>query len=243
MNNSESTDVIVLAAGKGTRMNAGVNKMFLKLHGIPVLYQTLFRLNQCAVVKRIILVSREDEIGAMRTMICEYGALDKVVDIIAGGVERADSVRCGLEYINNHPISDVVMIHDGARPFFTEELIKRLKNGAMKSDAAIPVLRLHETIRQKTGEKRAKVIDRNTLFASQTPQAFKIKHIIPCFLEAEQNRLNLTDEASYFEQLGLEVDMVEGEKWNIKITTRNDLAWAECLLGFYPELEMRSRLD
>ncbi len=231
-------DVVVLAAGRGYRMKSDLNKIFLNIRRIPILYRTLYRLNGCLSVNRIIVVLQEDEKVAFHEMLDRFGPISKVVKVVEGGKERADSVRNGLRYIDDNPDSDVVMTHDGARPFFSEGLIRRLAERAVESGISIPVLRLNETIRQKSSTGSTEVIDRDSLYITQTPQAFLSRHIYECFLAEGQKSIGLTDEASYFEKLGFETDMVDGEKWNIKITTKEDLAWGECLIDRHPELRI-----
>ncbi len=231
-------DVVVLAAGKGSRMKENVNKMFIEIRGIPVLYRTLNRLNTISAVNRIVVVLRKDEESEFERMMETHGRIPKLVEPVIGGQERSDSVRNGLKFIVGMPESQVIMTHDGARPFFTENLIISLAGNLGERRGSIPVLKLNDTIRQKRGNEPARVVDRESLFITQTPQAFYIEHVVPCFLSEKQKVLQLSDDASYLEKAGYEISMVEGEKWNIKITTKEDIVWAECLLDKYHELKV-----
>lgn len=231
-------DVIVAAAGKGTRMNSEKNKMFLNIQGVPVLYRTLFRLNKLKHVRRIAVVISREEGREFEEMVKNYGQIPKLVKILWGGSERSDSVRNGLRFIQEGLCSDLVMVHDGARPFFSDDLIADLTDGASKSGIAVPVLKIYETIRQKTKNNHSRVVDRNDLFITQTPQVFQSRLIKKSFFSGETIKQKLTDEASYFEKLGFEISMVKGEKWNIKITTKEDLKWSECLLKYHEELQI-----
>ncbi len=230
--------MVVLAAGKGTRMHSGTNKMFQKIKSIPILYRTLYRLNELSVIRRIVVVIREGERSDFDSMIRNYGVLHKIEAVINGGTERHDSVRKGLSYIHQNPLSEIVMTHDGARPFFSVQMIKRLAEKSRDKSIVIPVLGVNETVRQKDGHGVTKIIDRDRLFITQTPQALKIDDIVGCFLSENQNKVKFTDEAGYFEHLGLAVSMVDGEKWNIKITTEEDLKWSEFLLENYQDLRL-----
>jgi 2-C-methyl-D-erythritol 4-phosphate cytidylyltransferase len=231
-------DMVVLAAGKGTRMRLGTNKMFQKIKSIPILYRTLFRLNELSIIRRIVVVIQEGERSEFDAMIQNYGVLHKIEAVINGGTKRHDSVRKGLSYIHQNPLSEIVMTHDGARPFFTVQMIKRLAEKSRDKSIVIPVLGVNETVRQKDSHGVTQIIDRDRLFLTQTPQALKIDDILGCFLSENPKKVNFTDEAGYFEHLGLAVSMVDGEKWNIKITTEEDLKWSEFLLENYQNLRL-----
>lgn len=233
-------DVLVLAAGKGARMQSSVNKMFRNINGIPVLYRTLWRWNAIPFVSRIILILRERDRILFDEMIAGFGKIKKIGAVVAGGETRSDSVRNGLRYISQNPSSDIVMTHDGARPFFSEDLVQRTKSKVSYRCIAVPSLRIYETVRQKLKHHSSRIIDRETCFIIQTPQAFHINEVEPCFLSFEQAALDLSDEAAYFEQKEYRVEMVEGEKWNIKITVQEDIAWGELLLQQNPILRLNT---
>ena len=234
----ELADVIVLAAGKGTRIGAEKNKMFIKISGIPILYRTLFRLNKITEINSIILVCREDEKKTIKDMITSYGELEKLKSYVTGGKERSDSVLKGLKHFVENSKVDVVMTHDGARPFITECIVQSLLALLETGSISIPVLPLHETIRKRVGSMQTMIINREDLFATQTPQVFNKKETNPCFFAPTAQRLKLTDEASYFEAAGKKVILVGGDKRNIKITTREDVDWAECLIKHYDDLKL-----
>ena len=233
-------DVVVLAAGKGERMNSSVNKMFHEINGIPVLYRTLARFNEISNVNRIVVIIQEQDRYKYEEMTTRFGAIDKIEAAIQGGQKRSDSVRNGLQYILQSPASDIVMTHDGARPFFSPELVRCLETAVKSRCIAIPALSIFETIRQKKKDQPAKLVDRDTYFIIQTPQVFEVASIDECFLSSKQAFLDLSDEAAYFEEKGYSVDLVKGEKWNIKITTQEDLIWGELLLNGYPELRLKT---
>jgi len=243
MSSNESlADVVVLAAGKGERMLSTTNKMFHKIKGVPLLYRTLARLDACVVISRIIAVIQEGDHKKYQDMLLKFGMLQKVETEVWGGRERSDSVRNGLKFLLSNPGADIVMTHDGARPFFSENLVKEVITAARTHEVVIPTLRIYETIRQKYENEPAKVVDRDKLFIVQTPQAFQTKSIDKMFFGFNQLSLNLTDEAAYFEHMNRRVYFVEGEKWNIKITTKDDIGWADLMLDYYPFLRL-AKLD
>ncbi|PCI28279.1 MAG: 2-C-methyl-D-erythritol 4-phosphate cytidylyltransferase [SAR324 cluster bacterium] len=239
----KKVDVIILAAGKGARMKAEKNKMFLTLQGIPVLYRTLSQFNDFFRVDRIILVVRPGEENDINEMLEEFGPLRKIEPIVLGGKERYDSVKNGLQYLLDHRSADLVMVHDGARPFVTESLLERFFTGIEEKEVLLPVMPIFETVRKKLAEGKTRTVDRESLFVMQTPQAFHFNSIEQVFFSIEEGVFNPTDEASYFEHLNYTVRMVEGEKWNIKITTQDDLTWAQCLLTGYPDLKIQADLN
>jgi 2-C-methyl-D-erythritol 4-phosphate cytidylyltransferase len=133
---------------------------------------------------------------------------------------------------------DLVMTHDGARPFITESLVQRLVEAADEDSIAIPSLPVFETVRKRDTLGNTSVVDRQHLYTVQTPQVFHVKQIPHCFLNGDKRELKLTDEASYFEVAEKRVKLVEGEKWNLKLTTPEDILWAEFLLQQHKALQL-----
>ena len=233
----KGNDIVVAAAGSGKRADLGLNKMYAKIDGIPLLYRTLHRLDGIRSVGRIVVVVRREEERQFGRMMRRYGALGKIAAVVHGGLRRADSVRNGLRYLLDCVPSNLVLVHDGARPFVSSRLIDRLADAAKRVGAAIPVIEVDDTVRRRDGE-RTEVVDRSLLLLTQTPQAFRKEMIETCFLSERQLSLQLTDDAAYLEREGFRVETVEGEKSNIKITRGEDIAWAECLLARHPELNI-----
>lgn len=233
-------DVVIVGAGKGERMKAGMNKVLLELRGIPIIIRTMMPFSKSECVNRIILVISRDDNKDISKVLKNYGKPEKLEKILFGGESRADSVLVGLKYldINRDSSSDVVFVHDAARPFVEEELIKRVLENTGEDSVTVPVLSVQETLRKKTADGRTKVINREELYISQTPQAFKVDMIKECFLGDFRESGNLTDEASYFEILGKNVSIVEGIKKNIKITTKEDMQLAEAILDRFAQLRM-----
>lgn len=235
--------VILLAAGSGNRMKANKNKLLLPIKSIPILYRTMHRLNKIQLIDLIILVCKDGEEEQIKKMISNYGEISKIRAIINGGKERSDSVNCGLEKVKSMQQNGIVMTHDGARPFITETLVKRLIESVDEESISIPSQKVVETVRKQEQDGSTTVVDRQHLYTIQTPQVFHVKQIQHCFLNTDKTALNLTDEASYFEVSGKKVTLVEGEKWNIKLTTPEDIAWAEFLLNRYDELKLAGLED
>lgn len=236
-NPNKKAEVIVLAGGSGLRMNKGINKVFLELMGIPILIRTLLKLESCPHISRIIPVIRKEDEKEFQNLIKKF-SLNKLTLPVTGGVERSDSVRKGLEFIRANGNASYILTHDGARPFFSHELIANLLNEIEGKNCVIPTIPVAETTRINRADGKSEVIDRNLLSLTQTPQAFSRNSLEECFLSDSQGKLNLTDEASYFESLKYKVTQIPGEKWNIKITNPEDLDWAECLLTQFEELNI-----
>lgn len=235
----KKADVIVLAAGRGRRMNADRNKMYLSVDQVPIIYRTLRRFDQSRWTSRIFLVCKDEERHTIREILEKYGVINKPTQFVSGGDQRCDSVKNGLQAFLEQSPSRWVMVHDGARPFFSQTLVRNLIDAAATDQISVPVLKMTETLRRRREDDLTEVIDRDSTFAVQTPQVFSKEMIVPCFFGKTAGGEPLTDEASYFEAAGKKVTMIEGEKWNIKITTREDIRWAECLLKSYPELRQK----
>jgi len=235
---NNQADAIILGAGKGRRMMSDVNKMFHQINSIPLLYRTLYRFQMSDCINKIVVVLRPEEQKAFNRIIKQHGKLSKIAGIVDGGIERADSVRNGLRFLMDNFDTDAIMTHDGARPFFSEDLLKNLIVNSKSSGICIPVLNVAETVRKIDKDKRTKVINRDALRLTQTPQVFARKHIEECFFSKKVKELVHTDEASYFENRGFKVTMIPGEKWNIKVTNKEDILWSECLLAMNNNLRL-----
>lgn len=233
----EPVDVIVLAAGRGKRMQAAINKIFLPVAEIPVLYRTLAQFQRCDCIRSIYVVCQAEEKDDIEKVLKQHGALSKFAGFIDGGKERADSVRKALLFYQQKGRSGMIMIHDGARPFFSGELLGRLIQAAGHSAIAVPVQPVVETVR-KQRTRDTVVVDRKDLFLAQTPQVFHSDWINPVFFQSSAVDAVFTDDASFFEAAGQPVKMVMGERWNIKITVPEDLAWAAAVLSQFPFLDI-----
>ena len=229
------TAAIVLAAGRGSRMQSKIQKQYLLLKEKPVLYYSLKAFEE-SFIDEIILVTGEEEIEYCRKEIVEKYAFTKVSQIVAGGKERYHSVFCGLQALTD---CDYVFIHDGARPFVTGQILERAYELVQKEHACVVGMPVKDTIKLADESGFAKETPRrDLLWTIQTPQVFSfalVKTAYASFLEREQELLaqgiKMTDDAMVVETFtDTGIRLVEGSYENIKITTPEDLRIAEALL-------------
>lgn len=229
------TAAIVLAAGRGSRMKSKIQKQYLLLKGKPVLYYSLKAFEE-SFIDEIILVTGEKEIEYCRKEIVEKYGFTKVSHIVTGGKERYHSVFCGLQALTD---CDYVFIHDGARPFVTEQILERAYETVQKEHACVVGMPVKDTIKLADENGFAKETPRrDLLWMIQTPQVFSyalVKSAYASFLEREQELLaqgiKMTDDAMVVETFtDTGIRLVEGSYENIKITTPEDLRIAEALL-------------
>jgi len=219
---------VIAAAGQGTRMKAGVNKQFLLLQGKPVLVHTLELFQQCDLITEVILVATPGEEDYCRKMVQEYG-LTKVTRVVSGGRERQHSVAHGLAPLSSE--CEIVAVHDGARPLLLPSHLTKVIQAAGAHDGAILAVPVKDTIKEISGNGQVKsTLERAKLWAVQTPQVFKKGVITFAYDRAFQEGIKGTDDASLVEQCGFQVQVVEGSYENIKITTPEDLDFAELIL-------------
>lgn len=208
-------------------MGGGVPKAFLPLAGVPMLVHSARALDAAASVSALAVVVPADRIDEARAML---RGLQKPVTVVAGGERRQDSVRRGLDAVPGD-FDGVVLVHDAARPLVDVALIDLVAAVAGRAGAAIPVLPVADTIKRiEDGIVRA-TVDRAALSAAQTPQGFDIAVLREAYDVAERDGTPLTDEAMAVEHIGRPVRAVPGSARNRKITTPDDLAWAEDLLA------------
>lgn len=221
---------IVLAAGQGKRMNSKVQKQFLELGGKPLLYYSLKCFQDSGMIRDIILVTGAESVPFCKEEIVEKYGLTKVTKVIPGGKERYDSVYEGLLSCEN---SDFVLIHDGARPFITEEIIRRGIQGVEKTGACVIGMPSKDTVKiADTQGYVAETPDRSTVWTIQTPQIFEYRLIREAHEKIRCRDMSaITDDAMVVKQeTGVKVALVEGSYKNIKITTPEDLDIAEIFL-------------
>ena len=224
---------IVLSAGSGSRMKSDIPKQYLPLIEKPVIYYSLMAF-QNSPVDEIILVSGANDIEYCRKEIVERYGLSKVTRIVAGGKERYDSVYEGLCATD----AEYVLIHDGARPVLTSDMIERMIQGVENTGACIAAMPVKDTIKLSDEHKQvASTPDRKHLWMVQTPQCFartlleESYEILKCKQKAGENVPDITDDAMIVEYAtGKKITLVEGAYTNLKITTPEDLAVAEIFL-------------
>ena len=229
----EKVTAIVLAAGQGKRMNSTVAKQFLTLRDKPVIYYSLKAFEQ-SLVDEIVLVTGDGQVDYCKREIVERYHINKVTQIVEGGSERYDSVYQGLV---NTESTDYVLIHDGARPFITAEMINRMIEQVKIWKACILGIPVKDTIKAVDNKGYITATpDRKTLWAAQTPQAFEyaaIRRAYEAFFQRKDNKsLTVTDDAFVYEVFcRLPVKMLSGSYENIKLTTPEDLILAEQLIS------------
>lgn len=221
---------IVLAAGQGKRMNSKVQKQFLLIKGKPVLYYSLFCFQNSREIEEIIVVTGKESINFCKQEIIEAYGFSKVKAVIPGGKERYDSVYAGLCACED---SDYVFIHDGARPFLSNDMIRRGKEAVLDYGACVIGMPSKDTI--KIADENGMVEStpsRNKVWNIQTPQIFSYTAIREAYEKArQQNMADITDDAMVIERFGnMKIKLVEGSYENIKITTPEDIVVAEKIL-------------
>ncbi|PLT31303.1 2-C-methyl-D-erythritol 4-phosphate cytidylyltransferase [Peribacillus deserti] len=220
-------EVIIPAAGRGTRMKAGKNKLFLTLFDIPLIVYTLRVFDGDPACRRIILPININEKAEFERLIEEY-SFQKPIELISGGAERQDSVYNGLQAIEKQEA--IVLVHDGARPFIQRNLIAELVKAAAERGSGILAVPVKDTIKKVKDNSVLETVERSSLWAVQTPQAFRISLLKEAHRKARESGLLGTDEASLIENMGLEVSVIEGNYDNIKITTPEDIFFAEAII-------------
>lgn len=219
---------IIPAAGRGKRMGTDINKQFIEINKLPVLVHTLQVFAGSALVDDIIVVSTEEEIEICRQIVTKYN-VPKISHIVAGGSERQHSVYNGLICCSND--TEFVIIHDGARPLVTKDLIKTSIDSARLYGAVSVAVPVKDTVK-KTNELGivTETPDRHNLWLIQTPQAFKYDLIMSAHKWAQKENYVGTDDASLIEKMGHDVRLIRGSYENIKITTPEDILIAEVVL-------------
>jgi len=220
---------LILAAGRGRRMGTAQKKPYLLLAGKPIVYHTLFEFEQSPLIDEIVLIVGQDEVEYARSSLVEAFQFTKVSTIVVGGIKRQDSVWEGLRAIKSD--CEVVMVHDGVRPFISQALLQKTCQAMEDAGAAIVAVPVKDTIKTVSSQREVlTTLDRSTLWAIQTPQAFRRDILQKAFEKAIDDRFYATDDAALVERLGEKVTIVEGSYENIKITTPEDLVLGEALL-------------
>lgn len=226
----EKCTAIVLAAGQGKRMHSKIQKQFLAVKNHPVLYYSLKCFQESPLIQDIIVVTGEDVLSYCKDEIVEKYAFTKVKKIIPGGKERYDSVYAGLLACED---CDYVFIHDGARPFITEEILERGLEGVKETGACVIGMPSKDTVKLSDGGFVKETPKRSNVWTIQTPQIFSYPLIRGAHESIRKKDMSaITDDAMVVEQeTGTRIRLAEGSYRNIKITTPEDLAVAEAFLN------------
>lgn len=228
---SRKAFALIPAAGMGKRMGAAINKQYLQLGGQAIVARTLAVFENSPLIDGICLVIPEDEIPYCREHVVEAAGFRKVLAIVAGGKERQNSVMNGLTFLRGHAAEDdVVLIHDGVRPFITPAMLRESIEVAASSDGALVAVPAKDTIKTVRDGVVIDTPDRAALWQAQTPQSFRFSVIHKAHSRAIADGFAGTDDASLVERIGGQVRIVSGDYRNIKITTPEDLVLAEAFL-------------
>ena len=221
----EHAVAVLVAAGKGSRMEENRNKLLLPLGTSTILETCIEPFLKHSRIRKIYLAASLQDHQLIKKLIPEE------VILVKGGKRRQDSVHNALvEVMKEKNIPDAILIHDGARPFCSSNLIDRIIDATHRHDAAIPVLPINDTVRRITDEK-TNVVDRRGLYSVQTPQGFRPELIYAASLKVKAKNTEVTDDASLLENTLQRVASVEGEVHNIKITTPADLEQAKWIIN------------
>lgn len=217
---------IIPSAGMGRRMGSK-RKNYLALLDRPVLAHTLCAFEESPDVTSVVVVVPASDEGFCREEIVDRYGFKKVIGVIAGGAQRQDSVSNALKFANGF---DIIAVHDGARPLVTAKIIEDTVRAAVKTGAAVCGVPPKDTVKEVSSGRIKRTLPREALLSIQTPQAFRAELLLKAFERAKKDGFLGTDESSLVERLGSEVSYVAGSYENIKITTEDDLAFAECIL-------------
>lgn len=223
------SSVIIVAAGSGKRMQSKIAKQFLELKGKPILAYTVEAFAKCPCIDQIVIVTGRSDIDFVQRNIAVPFGSGKVTHVVQGGSERQYSVQNGLDCIDSH--TDIVLVHDGVRPFIEEKYIQRLIDTAAQYGSCVLGVPVKDTI--KVCDSSNIITDtpeRKTLWAAQTPQCFKTSIIKNAYKKAFDDGFLGTDDSMLAERTGVKTVMVEGSYDNIKFTTPEDIFVGERIL-------------
>lgn len=222
MENKAVCNAVIVAGGSGNRMGTQTKKQFLILDDAPILVHTIRNISRSDYINEIIVVAPEDEIGETEKILKDF---KKVKKVIKGGKTRAESVKLGIDKTDD---CDIILIHDGVRPFIKKEFIENCIDDAKKYGGAVLGVKLRDTVIIKDDKDNVdKVLKRESLVAVQTPQCFKTEIIRKAYADFDES---LTDDASQVKRIGGEVHITEGDYSNIKITVPKDLEEAKNII-------------
>jgi 2-C-methyl-D-erythritol 4-phosphate cytidylyltransferase len=222
------TIAILVAAGPGTRLGGDRPKAFVQLAGIPLFVHSLRAVLAAQAVDSAVVALPPGRVAEGRSVLEANGPWRCPIALAEGGAERQDSVRAALALTAG---ADLVAVHDAARPFVSAAVVAEVIREAARSGAAIVAVRSTDTVKRASSDGRVvETLERAGLWLAQTPQVFKAEWLRSAHERAARERVAATDDAALVERLGVPVRVVEGEPANRKITTPDDLRWAEWLV-------------
>lgn len=221
---------IIPAAGRSKRMKSDASKQFLLLDGIPVLAHTLRAFEESPSIDQVIVVGNAKDLDYCRGKIVKRFDFKKVAHLVKGGRRRQDSVFNGLKVLPDE--AAVVVVHDGARPLVTPELIEKAIREIKKWPALVVGVPVKDTIKETTADEVVShTLDRPRLWAVQTPQVFRANVLLEAHYQARADKVWGTDDAMLVERLGYNIKVIDGLEENLKITTPLDMVMAEAILA------------
>ncbi len=227
---------IIPAGGSGTRLGFSVKKQFVHLGDRPLLVHTVQRFEECADVDEIVIAVPEDAIAETKSLVSRY-RLHKVSRIVVGAERRQGSVENAFLKLRSKA-NDIVLVHDGVRPFIEPSKISEVVQVCRDFDAAAVAVQPKDTVRRSNGGSQFELtIDRAALWLMQTPQGFRASILKKAFEDAHANRFHATDEVALVERLGIKPRIVIGSYDNIKITTPEDLELGTLILARWRSLK------
>jgi 2-C-methyl-D-erythritol 4-phosphate cytidylyltransferase len=236
------TEVIIVGAGQGRRMGALEPKVFLTLGPRPVLAHAVGAFTALAEISGVVLVVPAGAENRARAACRDLPGAEKIRAILPGGEHRQDSVRAGLRSLPS--AAETILVHDGARPFISSELILRVVAAARQVGAAVPGLAVADTLKETNSERRVvRTLGRTAVVAVQTPQGFQRDVLLRAYAWAAANPVSATDDAGLVEASGGPVAVVAGEPENFKLTTPWDFSLAEMLWEQRDPATRRRRRD
>lgn len=223
------TVAVIVAAGTGKRIEGQLPKQFLTLGDKPILAHAIEKFESCKMIDEIILVVPEDYMGYCSQAVVDKFSFKKINKIVNGGKERQDSVYLGLKACSGG--TSIVAIHDGVRPFIPSDKISESVRLCRTKKAVVLAVSPKDTIKRVADGSVVTTLDRNKLCLVQTPQVFEYNLILDAHQKAKEDGFVGTDDSALVERLGHRVTILEGDYQNIKITTAEDLAIAERMIG------------
>jgi 2-C-methyl-D-erythritol 4-phosphate cytidylyltransferase len=223
-----NASAIIVAAGSGVRLGRSEPKAFVKIGGRTMLSYSLRVIASISIIKELVIAVPEGFESATRAEVSAAGVRIPV-KITCGGAERQDSVRIALELTSSE--SDMIVVHDAARPLATTEIFEACLEAAAQAGGAIAAIPVADTLKRVVDSAIVETIARAGLWQAQTPQAFRRDVLIAAHRRAVDQRIVATDDADLVERIGTRVEVVEGSTENIKITTPSDLEIAEAIVA------------
>jgi len=220
--------VVIVAAGQGTRIGSDRPKQFLEIAGVPMLLRSLRPFVRHPAVAHVAVVLRAVDAAAPPAWLLPHAGT--MLSLVAGGAERSDSVAAGVAALP--PACRVVLVHDAARPFVNAALIDRVIEGVRAGNAVVPAVAVTDTIKETDAadpDRIARTVPRESLRRVQTPQGFSRQVLEEAHARARRDGVSGTDDAALVERLGGVVRIVAGDPRNLKVTTAEDLEFAEYL--------------